>query len=250
MSTKILSILSCSLKLFFQDILIPSSIVKYVTSRIFGSSTTVHLKPDKYPVKIRGATSDHDVFFDIFGLSSYLLPYSPDPRCIIDAGANVGYASIWYARRFPAAKIIAVEPDRQNLEQLIRNTKDLPNVTIVEGALWWETTSLKITNPDAAKHSLQVSESGEGDTVAAYTILDLMRIANSDKVDILKLDIEGAEEFLFRPGKSEWLEDVDSIVIEFHDRNDHHCAQALYTTIGSKPFLQQHKGENIFIKFI
>lgn len=38
------------------------------------------------------------------------------PKLIIDGGANVGYASVWFANKFPKAKIFAVESEDENLK--------------------------------------------------------------------------------------------------------------------------------------
>lgn len=47
------------------------------------------------------------------------------PSVIIDLGANVGYATIYFKNQNPKAKIISVEPDIKNFNQLLLNTKKL-----------------------------------------------------------------------------------------------------------------------------
>lgn len=242
--------ISCSIKLCFNGVLGPFSILKYFCCRLFECSVTLHLKPDGYPVTIRGGTSDVNVFFDIFGSNSYELPYKPKSACVIDGGANAGYASVWYARRFPEAMILAVEPDLENLYLLKKNTGSLSNVTIIEGAIWWQRTQLKIANPNAEKWGIQVSESGAGETVQAHTIQDLIQASGCTRIDILKLDIEGAEEQLFGSGQTEWLDLVDSIVIEFHDQPGCPCAATFYQALAGRRFLQNHRGGNLFIRFV
>ena len=51
------------------------------------------------------------------------------PSVIIDAGANIGLASIWFASKFPEARILAIEPEKSNYELLVRNVEPLHHVT-------------------------------------------------------------------------------------------------------------------------
>jgi hypothetical protein len=109
---------------------------------------------------------------------------------------------------------------------------------------------LRISDPSAEKWGIQVSECGTGCAIQAHTIKDLLRLSGCEKVDILKLDIEGAEEQLFGKGETDWIDLVNSIVIEFHDMKDRHCAETFYKAICGRRFLQHHRGENIFIRFV
>jgi hypothetical protein len=119
---KLLGSINCSAKLYVNGALGLASALRYACFRIFSISGTVRLKASRHLLTIRGGTSDASVFFDIFGNISYRLPYNPNPSCIIDGGANAGYASVWYACCYPDAKIIVVEPDRDNLE-LLKKTR-------------------------------------------------------------------------------------------------------------------------------
>ena len=57
------------------------------------------------------------------------------PRFIIDGGANVGYASVFFANRYPnVEKILAIEPEIENFTMLKYNTQYYPQVESVESA--------------------------------------------------------------------------------------------------------------------
>jgi FkbM family methyltransferase len=45
-------------------------------------------------------------------------PLAQEPKTIIDGGANVGYASLAFKRRWPEAYVLAIEPDSANLALL------------------------------------------------------------------------------------------------------------------------------------
>src|SRR5690606_3455742 len=112
--------------------------------RLFRRDARIALLPERRHLLLRGGTSDAEVFFDIFGSGSYELPYPDNVRTIVDGGANVGYAAVWYARRFPGARILAVEPDASNLKALRENVGGLDNVIVLEGAVWHESGKLRI----------------------------------------------------------------------------------------------------------
>lgn len=79
-------------------------------------SPEVRLRVPGYPADftIRRHESDYSVFSAIF-LEGELSAYVPsDPRLIIDGGANVGYSTAYFARHYPSATIVAVEPSGEN----------------------------------------------------------------------------------------------------------------------------------------
>lgn len=59
-----------------------------------------------------------------------------EPRVIVDAGAYIGISSILFAQEYPAAKVIALEPDDEDYEILLRNVQDYRNIVPVKAALW------------------------------------------------------------------------------------------------------------------
>ncbi len=86
-----------------------------------------------------------------------------------------------------------------------------------------------------------------GETVEAFTIPELIQSAGGGPIDILKLDIEGAEKVLFGPGCEDWLDSVRVIMIEMHDRFAPGCSSAFYRAIAARDFDQLIKGENVAI---
>jgi hypothetical protein len=109
----------------------------------------LHLPGYQAPVLLRTRTSDVPTFEKVFVSREYEFPYpNREPRLIIDAGANVGYASIFFARKFPSSRVLAVEPQRANYELLLRNVAAYPNVVPRRAALWNSNVTLRIENPD------------------------------------------------------------------------------------------------------
>jgi FkbM family methyltransferase len=166
----------------------------------------------------RRNTSDGYVYEQVIENEEYLqFSRFPDAMSIIDAGANVGYSSVYLARMFPSAKIVAVEPDRNNFDLLCKNVKSLSNVTPVQGAIWNENTMISMSAQefgDGLDWSKSVS-AADGD-VFAYSISDIV-LSNSLKGPLLvKMDIEGAETVVFRDGDNDWLSSTKAIILELH----------------------------------
>jgi FkbM family methyltransferase len=222
------------------------------------------LRREKHPVQVaskylrrniwlRPDTSDMDVFREVFDECEYALPFIKiEPRLVVDAGANIGLTSLYFATRFPQARIVAIEPETSNVELLRRNTAAMPNITVKAGALWPRKTSLSLVDENSAKWAFSVKEAstnGEQSILPAITLPEILAEAGTNYIDILKLDIEGAEKELFSHGSQEWLSKIGVIVIELHDRLVPGCSKAFYNAILSREFRQVVSGQNIAIVF-
>jgi FkbM family methyltransferase len=165
------------------------------------------------------------VFHCVFCAGEYWfgLPSEP-PHVIIDAGANIGMSAIFYARRFPQARIIAIEAEQSNYALMCSNIRRYANILPVHGALWGADGSISIGTdmlPGASGH-WGYTVSPEAGPIRAYTIPSLMRTFQLDHIDLLKIDIEGAEQEVFET--CDWQDHVDSFIIELHDRFRPGCA--------------------------
>lgn len=200
------------------------------------------------PVLVRRGGSDWPTFEKVFVDQEYGVDMpGAAPRLIIDAGANVGYATLFFARKFPEARILAIEPEASNFAQLVTNTRAYPNVTPIQAALWGRAERLAITNPGADSWSFRVSAADGAGGVRGVTIPELLALAGAERVDLLKLDIEGAEKDLFEHGAEEWLGRVGLIIAELHDRNRPGCSRAFYQALTRFEFGQFPMGENIVV---
>jgi FkbM family methyltransferase len=141
--------------------------------------------------------TDLHVIREAFGDHVYALPEHVEPRTIVDLGANIGASVLWFHRRFPNAEIHAVEPDRRALEKLRRNVAGLPRVTVHHAAVAGEGGERTFYQADRAWSSSLVQEAASGGrpmTVTALALPALLRDrVGRERVDLLKLDIEGAE---------------------------------------------------------
>lgn len=217
-----------------------------------GREFGIHLTPIGRKVFIRHGTSDIMCLQNVFLDREYDTPFPVDPKVIIDGGANIGLTTLYFRQKFPEAKVIAIEPESSNFRMLRKNCAGLTNVYLLNAALWPTERSLVIRDSTAEKWAFSVIEDSDpsnAESVKAVTIPDLMRKFNLKFVDVLKLDIEGAERELFNEGTESWLGAVGQIIIELHDRFNSGCAFSFYSKITHYPFNQATKADNIFISF-
>jgi FkbM family methyltransferase len=167
---------------------------------------------------------------------------------ILDLGANTGLASLYFAREFPQADVIALEPDPGNAATAVRNLRDRGNVRIVQGGISSASGRANIINPGEGNWSYRTELSSDG-SVAMYTVDDLIsQFSRPDNVPfIIKIDIEGSEADLFSRN-TDWIDRFPVLVIELHD-------WMLPKSANSGNFLQKisgrnrdfiHIGENVF----
>ena len=201
-----------------------------VAFRLCGRPRELTIVPghSNHKVHLRLDTSDFCAYRDvlIFRTKSYDPPI-PDftPSIIVDAGAHIGMASILFTLKYPAARIIAIEPEPSNFAVLVKNTAAFKMITPIQAAVWRENTEITL-GPSTAhpKGAFQIVENGS-QRVRAITIDKLMQEAGIDSIDLLKVDIEGAEIEVFE--SCFWIKKVRVMAIELHDRIRPGCSFAV-----------------------
>ena len=183
---------------------------------------TLRVRGIAKPLSFRYGTSDPLVFWQVFVREDYRAACVGDPKIIVDCGANVGYTSAYFANRYPQAQIFALEPDRNNREVMFLNLRGFGSrVTIINKAVWSKVGGLRIVAAPPGSRGewgihVRECQSAEDPDVLATTLDVLMKENGLCAIDILKLDIEGAELELFGPGCDAWLSAVKTIIVELH----------------------------------
>jgi len=204
------------------------------------------------PITLRAGTSDLDVFHQIFHDNELGFRLQPRPRIIVDAGANIGLASLYLAARFPRARIVALEVDETNFALLQANTRAYRGR--IEGfrrALWSNRATVTIDNPEDQPWSLRVRSAppGSGGSIDALGVADLLDELGLARVDLLKLDIEGAEREVLGQEPERWIGRVGTLAVELHDRLYPGCTAALETALAGRPHRRIRSGEYDLIQF-
>ena len=199
-----------------------------------------------HPIRCRARTSDIDVFKHIFVLREYeTLDDLVGPKLIVDCGANAGMSSAYFLSCFPSAKVIAVEPDPGNYQQLLHNTRAYGDrIDAVRAGIWSKSTGLKFVENaqgDGRDWAVAVAEAAPSEQadVQAVGLADLLERSGEERISLLKIDIEGSELALFSQGVDAWLSRVDHLVIELHGKA---CEEVFYRAIEPYGFEVQAAG--------
>jgi FkbM family methyltransferase len=205
-----------------------------------GPVVPLHSKHAQFRLLCRAGTSDVDVFAQIFVHREYrCLDHLGGAGLIIDCGANVGYAGAYFLSRFPAAFLVAVEPDPGNFAMLERNLDRFEGrYRAVNSGVWSHATGLVISEEkfgDGREWAVTVREArpGERPAMMAKDVATLLAESAYDRISILKVDIEGAERVVFAEGAGEWIDRVDNLVIELHGPE---CSSIFHRAIAGRGF--------------
>lgn len=199
-------------------------------------------------------SSDYYVFKQVFIDQEYQSPISYfeknniEIKTVIDAGANIGLTSLYIKQYFPKVKIACIEPEKNNLSLLNQNLshyiKDKSVQVFHSGLLGVSGLSLEIGEDfrggnDWAK---QVEISEASTELKSITIQDIQNKSNFETIDLLKIDIEGAEIFLLEPDTDlSFLEFTKVLAIEVHD--EYNCRDGIYEILRKYNYLILETGE-------
>jgi FkbM family methyltransferase len=133
---------------------------------------------------------------------------------ILDCGANMGLSVLYFAKKYPNAKIIAFEPEEPIFNILKRNTETygLSNVTLHKKAVWDIDTVLEFFTDKGMGGSIANKYLNQQPALVQTVVFkDFLH----QKIDFLKMDIEGAEYTVLKSCGS-LLQNIENIFVEYH----------------------------------
>lgn len=141
------------------------------------------------------------------------IPHSP---VVLDCGANIGSFALRILRERPDARIISVEAAEDTHAILAHNQKTNPgDWHTVHAAIWKNDGGLVLDRSvNSVMHTVREAAAGEHPSIPARSIASIRQEFGLARLDILKMDIEGAETAVIPAG----IEDMDAemIIIELH----------------------------------
>jgi FkbM family methyltransferase len=213
--------------------------------RLFGRPKEISAHPPgiRNPVHLRLRTTDPSIYGEVLLRGQYAFDLPLAPKTIVDAGANIGMASIYFANTYPEAKIIAIEAEASNFAILAKNVKSYPAITPIHAALWNRDGEISVSVPDPATGAHGnwgfVTHEGPGVKIRAITLRTLMKEMQIGGIDLLKVDIEGAEKEVF--AAADWIDNIGCMMIELHDRFKPGCGEAVNSV--AQGFAKLERGE-------
>lgn len=183
----------------------------------------------KMNITFRPYTSDGYIIDEVFSQDIYRTKeFKLENKFVVDIGAHIGTFTTLALRQ--GANVYSYEPDEENFALLRANTNLYSGVIIRNEAVVFDgkTKGLRLSNPQYNRGNCTIGKVGRPvDAVKFYEDV----VKGFDKIDYLKIDIEGAERGLL--SHPEWLETVEAVGIETHDKLFHHFLE-MFEKLGYK----------------
>ena len=210
-------------------------------------------------IAVRPATSDLEVVRQVWRDRQYAIPQAAQAArlsrleasirargrvpVIVDAGANIGAAALWFAREWPHAGVVAVEPDTANAAMARRNCAGRDRIEVVEAAIGGEAGYVSVDS-EAEAYAVTTKRADQGCRVV--TVDECVTMVEGGELFAVKIDIEGFEDDLFS-ANTDWLDRAALVYIEPHD---HMFAQRatsrnFQAEMGRRDFDLLIRGENL-----
>ncbi len=207
--------------------------------------SNIKLPNYRHPFSLRKDTTDLQMFYQVYFSQCYDLKLPFTPQLIVDAGANIGLASIFFAEKYPDCRIVSIEPESKNFEHLVKNCQPYQVIIPHRAALFNSISTLVVNDIGLGESGFVVSDEGGGEEVQAITIEKIKNDHDVNLIDILKIDIEGSEKNLFMSDYEAWLPKVRCLIIELHDDIKPGSSQVFFRAISQFNFRLTLGGENL-----
>ena len=214
--------------------------------------------PGFAPIFVRRGDSDYSTVMQTLGRREYSVDQAIQDRIlaryrqildtgqvpvIIDAGANIGVAAIWFRSIYADAHIVAIEPDPANVEILKQNVGSYPSITVAEAAVGSKAGFVSLVGNEKS-WAVRTERADSGCRIV--TIEQAVGMVPNGVPLLVKIDIEGFERDLFA-ADLEWIDRTFAIFIEPHDwmLPGQHSSRNFQRALGTGEFEIFLQGENL-----
>ncbi len=175
-----------------------------------------HLYKNRYKIIFKDPKAFLYSVKELFVEEIYKFKAQNDTPYIIDCGSYIGTSILFFKTQYPNSKILAFEPDNSNFELLNKNIKnwDLKNIEIQNAAIWIDNLGVNFIADGNMASKIDESNNtdhNENQKTKSVRLKDLL----TEKIEFLKIDIEGAEYEVLLDCESK-LSFVENLFIEYH----------------------------------
>jgi FkbM family methyltransferase len=157
---------------------------------------------------------------------------------VVDVGANIGAYTIYAASRFPSVSVFALEPVKELRKRLEHNVRrnGLTNVVTFPFALGGKDSEETIWVDGSSSSIVYDNNSGKSEVIHTTTFAHFLERSGLGYVDVLKMDIEGAEFDVFQTLTPVVLRRIHRVTMEFHKVSEEKSARALVMQLHTNGF--------------
>jgi FkbM family methyltransferase len=163
-----------------------------------------------------------ETIVEMWGMNSYAPKPFYRPRngdIVLDLGANLGLFSVWLSRQAPGLRILAFEPFEESFAAMVANLAGWKNSVEPHQVAIGGTAGVgAMLDGGVSSVDLRLTmNSGGGKPVHVITLEQALDLAGTDMIDLLKVDIEGAEMDVLTAASATTLRRFRRIALEYHD---------------------------------
>lgn len=215
-----------------------STLAQFYRSRPGETTIRARFHGKVYPLHVRGGTLDAAIFEQILcDGSEYRLPVDIQPKVIFDIGANIGASAVYFAARYPDARVYCFEPLPENVDLLRKNVAVFgERVTVVPSGLGRDEGFFEYRWSDDPANFGGGTFHDVGCVDTACVKLPVTTLAKFcrenwiDRIDVMKIDTEGAEWSVLAGMPTNMLARVRVVLGELHGVDDWEVLRALTPT--------------------
>ena len=209
-------------KIFSVNTLMKYYAYSYLLRKAFVKVSVKKNELNRTTIKIRCRNGvDRQVIYYVFFQKFHFTPsvYLNKRRpVILDIGSNIGCTIIDFKIKYPDSIVYGYEMDVDNYDLAVVNCLPFADVHLFNKAVWIKKGKISYNKNDQTDaYSIHSPGNVKNNEVDCISIMDIIKGNNIETVDILKMDIEGAEVSIFNETDLSWLDKVLSLNIEFHN---------------------------------
>ncbi len=188
-----------------------------------GKSTVVVNAKDGARFRVRVNTSDRLMIWEVWNAKTYDDKQFPirEEDTVVDIGAHIGAFSVRAAGLAHRGHVYAYEPSSNNFDMLTANRllNNLDNLYIEKSAVSGRQGQMTLYTPagNPIMGSLLQSASAHTESVNVTTMTDIVAQRRIARIDLLKMDVEGAEYDILFNCPDETLAKIQRVVMEYHE---------------------------------
>jgi FkbM family methyltransferase len=171
----------------------------------------------------------------------YCINFKQKPSQFIDIGATLGEEAIRLTSIYGDVKIDAIEPNLESFNLLKKNTENYSNIKCHNIAIFKNNDNISIAKSSTEAQSVRFTNlieelKFESEKVDCLTFNHFLKINNIEFIDLVKININGGEKYIFENGDDNWIKNTKAIVVMTFDNINNKSSEIVFNKINKYNF--------------